>query len=73
MNHPTRATHPTPRSCPTAPAMAAYIDRRSSQAERNRIDAQIANCPACVGWLAGSLRIVHDMMIAAQAANVRPN
>lgn len=43
------------RSCPTDEVMAAFIDKRLSQAEDNRMIEHVNACDRCSSWLAGTI------------------
>lgn len=41
------------KPCPSSETLASYIDRRLSQAERNRVDVHLANCARCMQVVGG--------------------
>jgi tetratricopeptide (TPR) repeat protein len=48
--------------CPEPEALAAYVDRGLSLAERARVDHHLASCPQCIALLAGVVRTVADVL-----------
>lgn len=47
--------------CLTAAEVAAYIDHGLSQAERNRVEAHLANCRHCTGVVADVVRDLSEI------------
>lgn len=50
--------------CLDAATVASYIDHRLSLSERNRVEAHLARCPACVAVVAGTVRTI-DQIVGA--------
>lgn len=50
-----------PAPCLTDAQLASYVDRRLSQAEKNRADEHLARCPRCLQCVADVVKLLDEI------------